>query len=479
MQLTLKKQLILLCGGFLIVLAGVATLSFVNSTRLMDQFDNVANVQLPAVRNMTLADMMHDGLRSVVLASLVASETSDVEGLKIIKAEAQEKSEDFKKYLIALESLPMNEGTKKAIIETKPQMEQYIADTQKIVSLANTQGYKAALAELPQFNASFKILEEKMETLGELIEKDAEVAHESGSAFRTLNLIISLLGGLFCLVVGFLISVNLLRRMSGFAGRIETTGQSLDDTSNHLNKASQDLASGATQSAASLEETVASLEELSSMVKLNSENAKMASGLSSESFTASKAGAESVQKLIGSMDLLKGSAAKIEEVSQVIDDIAFQTNLLALNASVEAARAGEMGKGFAVVAEAVRSLAQRSADSAKDISKMIQESVTRIHEGSSIASQSGELLNKFLSSAQKVLDINNEIADASQEQARGLGLISEAMNKLDQSSQKNAQVAQEVAQTSDQMSNLSGSMQELVVELNELVGHQKPSETHA
>ncbi|MEK2643898.1 HAMP domain-containing methyl-accepting chemotaxis protein [Bdellovibrio sp. BCCA] len=472
MSLSIKKQLLLLCGGFLLVLIGIGSLSFINSTRLMTQFDNVANVQLPAVRNMTLADMMHDGLRSVVLASLLSAESGEASELKNIQKESEEKSEEFKKYLSALEALPLNAETKKAILETKPQMEQYIEHTRKIVNLAAAQGYKTALAELPKFNDTFKVLEGKMENLGELIEKDAEVAHESGGAFRAINLIITIVGGLFCLLGGAWITSSLIGRMSVFSNRIEKTGHSLDETSHHLNKASQNLASGATESAASLQETVASLEELSSMVKLNSENAKNASTLSSESFEASKAGAESVQKLIQSMDALKSSATKIEEVIQVIDDIAFQTNLLALNASVEAARAGEQGKGFAVVADAVRSLAQRSADSAKDISKMIQESVSRIHEGGEVAHQSGALLGKFLSSAQKVLEINNEIAGASQEQARGLGLISEAMNKLDQASQQNAQVAQEVAQTSDQMSELSQGMQGLVTELKAMVGRQ-------
>lgn len=472
MKLTLKKQLWLLCVGFVIVLAGVSTLSFINSTSLMGQFDNVANVQLPAVRNMTLADMMHDGLRAVVLASLLASENNDAKALEEIKKESEEKAADFKKYLAVLESLPLNAETKKAIDEAKPQINKYIEDTRKIVEIVGTQGFKQGMAELPKFDESFKVLEGKMETLGELIEKDADAAHESGGMFRTINVVISLAGALFCMIVGYWVATSLVRRMSGFSERIETTGTSLETTSTHLKKASQDLANGATQSAASLQETVASLEELSSMVKLNSENAKSASNLSSESFNASKAGAESVQRLIVSMDAVKSSATKIEEVIQVIDDIAFQTNLLALNASVEAARAGEMGKGFAVVADAVRSLAQRSADSAKDISKMIQESVERIHEGSAVAHQSGELLGKFLSSAQKVLDINNEIAGASQEQARGITLISEAMNKLDQSSQKNAQVAQEVAQTSDQMSQLSEGMQNLVVELQVLVGRQ-------
>lgn len=472
MNLTLKKQLWSLCGGFLLVLGAVGTLSFWNSKKLAEEFDNVAEVQLPAVRNMTLADMMHDGLRSVVLAALLAAEGNDANELDAITKEAAEKSDDFKKYLANLESLKLNDETKKAIADAKPEMDRYIEQTIRIVKLAQAEGYKAASAELPKFNESFKALEGKMEGLGELIEKDAETAHDSTGAFHIWNLAMSAVGALFCLIFGSLVTVTLTRRMTSFSERIESTGQSLGNTSDQLNKASQDLASGATQSAASLEETVASLEELSSMVKLNSQNANSASALSSESFEASKAGAESVKKLIGSMEVIKNSSGKIEEVIQVIDDIAFQTNLLALNASVEAARAGEQGKGFAVVADAVRSLAQRSADSAKDISKMIQESVQTINEGSATAQQSGALLDKFLESAKKVVEINNEIAGASQEQARGITLIGEAMAKLDQSSQQNVQVAQGVAQTSDQISNLSQGMQDLVEELQVMVGRR-------
>lgn len=234
-------------------------------------------------------------------------------------------------------------------------------------------------------------------------------------------MIVSVLGALLCLIGGLLVTRSLVRRMSSFGHRIEGSGRSLEKTSHGLDRTSQELAQGATQSAASLEETVASLEELSSMVKLNTESAKNASTLSHESFEASKAGAESVQRLITSMEALKNSAAKIQEVSQVIDDIAFQTNLLALNASVEAARAGEMGKGFAVVAEAVRSLAQRSAESAKGISNMIEESVQRIHEGSEAAERSGEQLKKFLQSAQRVLEIKNEISSARPINGRAIG----------------------------------------------------------
>ncbi|KYG66537.1 hypothetical protein AZI86_05690 [Bdellovibrio bacteriovorus] len=469
MKFTIKKQLGLLVCGFLVVLTVVSVFSFINSTSLMADFDNVADVQLPAVRNMTLADMMHDGLRSVVLASLLAAEANNQEGLKAIKEETKEKAADFTKYLTELEKLPLNPATKAAIAETKPEMEKYIAQTHQIVTLANEQGFQVAKSQLPEFDKMFKVLEGKMETLGELIEKDADSAHAAGGVYRSLNVIISIVGGLFCLIVGAFVSLSLIKKMTSFAERIQSAGESLASASGQLSAASQSLASGATESAASLEETVASLEELSSMVKLNSENAHKASTLSKDSLENSRKGAESAKKLTASMNALKDSSKKMEEVIQVIDDIAFQTNLLALNASVEAARAGEMGKGFAVVAEAVRTLAQRSADSAKDISVMIKESVERINEGGQIAHESGKIIEGFLAAASAVDEINSNISQASQEQSQGISQINQAMNNVDQSSQLNAQVAQEVAHNSDKMAQLSGGMQDLVSELNQLL----------
>lgn len=337
------------------------------------------------------------------------------------------------------------------------------------MGLATGEGYLRAKEELREFDVNFKALESKMENLGELIEKDAEAAHTSGGFFQILNIAIFCFGALFCLVLGTLVTRSLVKKMTTFAKRIGDAGSLLHGVSGQLNLASESLASGATESAASLEETVASLEELSSMVKLNSENAKRASALSTQSVENSAKGAESIQKMILAMDSLKSSSSRMEEVIQVIDDIAFQTNLLALNASVEAARAGEQGKGFAVVAEAVRSLAQRSADSAKDISAMIKDSVTKIHESSKVASESGALIESFFLSAKSVNDLNKEISNASEEQARGIAQITAAMNMVDQASQNNAQVAGKVATNSTKMSGLSDEMQGVVGELNNMI----------
>ncbi|HEX7672997.1 MAG TPA: methyl-accepting chemotaxis protein [Bdellovibrio sp.] len=236
-----------------------------------------------------------------------------------------------------------------------------------------------------------------------------------------------------------------------------------------LNEAGNTLSSSSTEAAASLEETVASLEEMTSMVKMGSDNAKQAAALALSSCQAAETGATDIQNLIKAMHDISMSSKKIEEIISVIDDIAFQTNLLALNAAVEAARAGEQGKGFAVVAEAVRSLAQRSAASAKDISNLIKESVSQVDSGSHIADRSGTTLSNIVQSIKKVSDLNNEIATASHEQATGIEQINKAMSQLDQAGQANAASAEEIAATAGEISNLAVATQNMTEELNHVV----------
>jgi methyl-accepting chemotaxis protein len=202
---------------------------------------------------------------------------------------------------------------------------------------------------------------------------------------------------------------------------------------------------------------------------MNSDNAKQAASLSVSSREAAEVGEREIQTLIGSMTEISNSSKKIEEIISVIDDIAFQTNLLALNAAVEAARAGEQGKGFAVVAEAVRTLAQRSASSAKDITSLIKDSVSQIDKGSDVADRSGTVLTNIVTSIKKVSDLNNEIAAASSEQTTGIQQISKAMNQLDQASQANAASAEEIAATSGEINNLAMTNLRLTVELNETI----------
>lgn len=271
------------------------------------------------------------------------------------------------------------------------------------------------------------------------------------------------------ILFGIYISTKVSTNLSVISEGIDKSGTYVNQASQELSAASQALASSQAESSASLEEIVASLEELSSVVRLNSENAQQANNLSQKSKESVEMGEKEVGELIGSMSEIAHQSKKIEEIINVIDDIAFQTNLLALNASVEAARAGEQGRGFAVVADAVRSLAQRSASAAKDISNLIKESVEKSEHGATLAAHSGKVLQEILVSVKKVADLNGEIAAGSREQSIGIDQVSKAMNQIDQSTQQNAATAEEVSASSDELKSQSTQLTDLSRDLAILI----------
>jgi Methyl-accepting chemotaxis protein len=296
-------------------------------------------------------------------------------------------------------------------------------------------------------------------------------AAETKKAFMLLSIIGCVAGVLVFGLVMF-IATGLSNTVNTVVAKLRDAGSQVNEAIGQLSLAGQSLSQSSTTAAASLEETVASLEEMTSMVKMNSDNAKQAASLSSASRNAAEEGEREIKNLVDSMKDISQSSKKIEEIINVIDDIAFQTNLLALNAAVEAARAGEQGKGFAVVAEAVRSLAQRSAAAAKDINTLIKDSVDKIERGTDIADKSGGVLNNIVNSIKKVADLNNEISVASSEQTTGIEQINKAMNQLDQSSQSNAASSEEIAATSEEIASQSSQMQGMVHDLNSFVTGQ-------
>jgi methyl-accepting chemotaxis protein len=267
----------------------------------------------------------------------------------------------------------------------------------------------------------------------------------------------------------FLVSRRIATRFTNLTQELEKAENVVTDAIDQLSRAGQNLAESATQSAASIEETVASLEEMSSMVKMSAGNAKEAANLSGTSSASAERGNGEMSALLSAMGEISDSSKRIADITSVIDDLAFQTNLLALNASVEAARAGEHGKGFAVVAEAVRSLAQKSASAAKDITSLISDSVDRVERGSDKAGSSSRNLQEIVTSVKKVSSLNSEISTASDEQSTGIQQISKAMNQLDQSIQTNAASAEEISATVQEILNQANVMKSVVSEMNKVV----------
>ncbi len=286
---------------------------------------------------------------------------------------------------------------------------------------------------------------------------------------KSANIWTSVISTVVLFMITFFMSEYIVKQVSSVSTDLTKTGQQVRESIEQLSKAGVTLSHSATSAAASLEETVASLEEMNSMVQMNSNNAKQAAQLSQVSYQSAERGEKEVQLLISSMKDISQSSKRIEEITTVIDDIAFQTNLLALNAAVEAARAGEQGKGFAVVADAVRGLAQRSASAAKEISNLIKESAGKIEDGAEIADKSGVVLTEIVNSVKKVSDINNEIAEASSQQATGLQQINKAMSDLDQSSQNNAASAEQIAATASEIQNQATDVETDVSHLNHIV----------
>jgi len=204
--------------------------------------------------------------------------------------------------------------------------------------------------------------------------------------------------------------------------------------------------SGRTESqAASLEETAASMTQLASTVKQNADNARQASKLAANASEVAERGGAAVAQVVNTMTEISAKSHKISEIVTVIDGIAFQTNILALNAAVEAARAGEQGKGFAVVAGEVRALAQKSAQAAREIKMLIEDSSGRVETGTQQVERAGMTMHEIVDSVRRVTAIMSEISIASQEQASGIDQVNQAVSKMDEVTQQNAALVEQAA----------------------------------
>ena len=240
-----------------------------------------------------------------------------------------------------------------------------------------------------------------------------------------------------------------LRHMQGelarTVGEVRQGADAIYSGASEIAMGNNDLSSRTEQQAASLEETAASMEELTATVKQNAENARQASHLALSASETAQKGGKVVDNVVQTMRDITASSQKIADIISVIDGIAFQTNILALNAAVEAARAGEQGRCFAVVAGEVRNLAQRSAQAAREIKSLIEDSVNRVDLGSTLVESAGETMDEIVNAVTRVTDIMGEIASASDEQSRGIDQVGLAVSEMDRVTQQNASLVEESA----------------------------------
>ncbi len=260
-------------------------------------------------------------------------------------------------------------------------------------------------------------------------------------------------------------------RLREVLGKVHLAASEIGTASAEVATGANDLSRRTEQTASSLEETAASMEQLTATVKQSSESARQANQLAGNAAEVAQHGGSVVGKVVDTMADINQSSQKIHDIIGVIDGIAFQTNILALNAAVEAARAGEQGRGFAVVAGEVRSLAQRSAEAAKEIKQLISDSVAKVETGTLLVQEAGTTISDVVDQARRVNDIVSEMMAASQEQAEGIGQVNTAVSQLDQMTQQNAALVEQSAAAAESLQEQARRLVQAISVFNIGAGH--------
>ena len=489
-----------LLGVVMTALVGGAGL--LNASKLSDAFDESINVSL-ALSKSQEADMMHDAIRGDVLLTLFNAQKNDAAGMAEAEKGLKEHAENFAANIAAMQALPISPEIRELVAKSAPLVKTYAESAATIQMLAR-KDIAAAELEVPKFQKAFEDLEVALEAQSEAVAQsvesfsievhrlavNAKIIVGSGLAVAAALLVVVSLWLARLLSAPLVMAVDMADRLAdgdltasvrpvgneetqhlmvaldrmqthiaGIVRLVQQGAQSVSSASAEIAQGNNDLSARTEQQASALEQTAASMEELNSTVQQNADNARQANQLAVDASAVAAQGGDVVGQVVETMKGINEASRKIGDIISVIDGIAFQTNILALNAAVEAARAGEQGRGFAVVASEVRSLAGRSAEAAKEIKTLINDSVARVEQGTTLVDKAGSTMTEVVGSIRRVTEIMGEISASSVEQSTGVAQVGEAVGQMDQSTQQNAALVEEMAAAA---SSLKSQANELV-----------------
>ncbi|MEF7614421.1 methyl-accepting chemotaxis protein [Aquincola sp. MAHUQ-54] len=484
-------------GGFAVVLALAALMALIGCWRLSAVADATRDMMDVPLAKERLASEWFRNLNVGVRRTAAIAKSADASLETFFAEEAKASTARGNEIIKAIEALPASEEEKQLMATITAKRKDYLAARDAVMK-AKRDG-QAEEAErifastfVPHSQTYIESMQRLLDFQRRAIDETAQHIDESALHARTGLAVLAVLSLALGSGFAWVITRSITRPVAGAAGLADAVAQgdlsrqvavegsdeiarlvgslntmtvnlrsmvhqvrqsadSIQVASSEVSVGNADLSSRTEQAASNLQQTAASMEQLTGTVKQSADSAYQANQLAASAADVAARGGSVVSQVVSTMDDIQASSKQIADIIGTIDGIAFQTNILALNAAVEAARAGEQGRGFAVVAGEVRTLAQRSAEAAKEIKGLIGASVDKVASGSRLVADAGQTMQEIVSSVQRVSDIIGEITAAASEQSDGIGQVNTAVTQLDQVTQQNAALVEESAAAAESL----------------------------
>lgn len=516
-KLTIGKKLWLMSGIFITVIGVLGVTSFFNIHRLVADLNYMNMEGVKVLKNMILADMMHDGIRANAFGSIIYSGSKDKKVIDDLRAEHEEMTKNIKEYIKNVSEYSKNEKIDKYVSDITPIVDEYVAAAGDVTKLALNGDAEKAMAKLEPLVTKFEALEKQMGSLDETVEKEVEERISAAEAFAHKANLMSNVLVVVSLLFGFAFALLTIRHLkmslADIISKLSDQYEEVNKNAVQLSAASREIARGSDQQSSALQETAAAIDEITAMAKKTNENSSHLRKSANTSLDSAHKGSETISIMLKSMDEInesnnktlkqvESSNTRINEIvsmineignkTKVINDIVFQTKLLSFNASVEAARAGEHGKGFAVVAEEVGNLAQMSGNAAKEITEMLETSISKVSTiveenkrmvssmvaegkekvkvGTEVAKKCGNALDDIVQNVSEVSRLINEIDSAISEQTTGVAEISKAVGLLDKTTHENAVISKQTSGNAEGLLSQATELGRVVDNLQQMNG---------